>query len=264
MKKASMSRMTRREFVLAAPAAAVAAGLGLTGLTASARPVAEHAPSPGLSVGYLQGSEEWNHLQGLSPTLDAVTGETLMDQARLVPAEALAQGDGRFAGRDARVTVHGFLTDAPHDLPRMRMQVGFRPYHGLQSVVWGYEGSSICCAQPASMFTVPIHADSGLQLSLDVSVRGSGSSLPVEAVFSPGSAPDQLKLRRGVYLLSWHLPSAPGAPDWSRYRAFAERIEQQEPGIPAMRRFMIADAGGAVKSLPVLVMSVAYADEALS
>lgn len=267
MKKSKFSQMTRREFVLAAPAVAAAACLGGLGRIAPAAAADLKQDSAGrFSIAYLEGSEQWDHLHCLAPTPEGVGGETTMDQARLVPADTLWSGDGSFAERGARVTIHGLLGEAPDNLPEMEMKARYRPFHESQSVLWGFQGSPTHAAQPATSFSAPIDAGTGLELSLELRPRKDRSRETepetAEARFTPGAAPGQAKLRRGVYLLAWDLSSGSALPDWSRYHAIADRIAKPEEGLPEIRRFMLTDAFGPVKTLPALVMSVDYADQA--
>ncbi len=257
MKTSRFFEITRRELMVAAPAVAAAAGLGTMGRAALAGCVGHgERQAAKLSLAYLQGSEAWDYLQGLTPTLRAVAEDMEVDEAPLVPAEFMISGDPSFARRGARVTVHGPLSAETDRLPAMVMKAHFRPYHEAVHAAWGYQGTVLSRAQPATAFTVPIDAVTGLRLSLEI-----GPAL-AEAHFDPGDAPGRAKLRRGAYLMSWSLPSGTADPGWRRYRVIAERIERPEEGMPEIRRFMIADAAGQAKSLPAVMLTVDHAEGA--
>ena len=245
MKTSRYLEITRRDLMVAAPVLAAAVGLGTMGRSALASCFGHgEQQAAKLSLAYLQGSEAWDYLQGLTPTLPAVAEDMEVDEAPLVPAETMISGDQSFATRGARVTVHGPLS-AETRLPAMVMKAHSRPYHEAVHAAWGYQGPETPRAQPAIAFTVPVDAATGLRLSLEV-----GPAL-AEAHFDLGDAPGRAKLRRGAYLMSWGLPSDTADPGWRRYRAIAERIERPEEGMPETRRFMIADASGQAKSLPL-------------
>ena len=258
---------TRREVLVAVPAVAAAVGVGSVGRTALAGcGGADHERTARLSLAFLQGSEQWDHLQGLTPTLEAVTEDMTVDEAPLVPADALIVGDGGFATRKARVMVHGLLAEPSDRHPMVRIAAHYRPFHDTAHIAWGFDGATTCCSTPATEFTVPVDAATGLQLSVEVRPRGTGpddaDSAFAEATFSLGIAPGRAKLRRGVYLMAWDMPTGAPLPAWQRYRVIAERIETPEDGMPATRRFMLTDATGAAKALPAVMLSIDYADAA--
>jgi hypothetical protein len=258
---------TRREVLVAVPALAAAVGVGGVGRTALAGCTgADHEQAARLSVAFLQGSEQWDHLRALTPTLEAVTEEMAVDEAALVPADQLISGDGGFATRGARVMVHGLLGEPSDRHPAMRIAARYRPFHDASYLAWGFDGSTACCSSPATEFTVPVDAAVGLQLSVEVQPRDAetdGIDLAVaEATLGLGIAPGQAKLRRGIYLMAWDMPAGASLPAWHRYRVIAERIETPEDGMPASRRFMLTDATGAARTLPAVMLSIDYADAA--
>lgn len=258
MKTSRLFEISRRDLMVTAPVVAAAVGLGgpgraaLAGCTGHGEQLAAK-----LSLAYLQGSEAWEFLQGLTPTLHAVAEDMEVDEAPLVPAETMMSGDANFAKYGARVTVHGPLSEeTDRRLPAMVMKAHFRPHHDAVHAAWGYQDPEMSGAQPGTAFTVPVDAATGLRLSLEV-----GPAV-AEAHFDLGDAPRQAKLRRGAYLMSWGPPSGWVDPGWSRYRAIAERIEKPEDGMPEVRRFMIANAFGQAKSLPAVMLTVDYAEAA--
>ena len=267
MKKSSIFDLTRREFMAAGSVVAVTAGFGGFGRAALADCAGfGHQRAARLSIAYLRGSENWDYLRGLTPTLEAITEDMDVDEAPLIAADALVGGDSGFAARGARVTIHGLIAEPSDRLPAMLLKAHYRPYHEATHMAWGFEGSALCRAQPAASFTLPVHAGGGLQLSLEVWPRGGNTELTdpaiAEAYFGLGATPGEAKLRRGAYLMAWGLPGGPKLPVWSRYRAIAERIETPEAGMPETRRFMLTDATGAAKAPPAVMLTVDYSDAA--
>ncbi len=266
MKKSSIFELTRRDFAAAGAAVAVTAGLGgmsraaLAGCAGSS-----HRQTARLSIAYLQGSENWDYLRGLTPTLEAVTEEMTLEEAPLIAADAVASGDPGFAARDARVSIQGLIAEPSDRLPAMLLKAHYRPYHETAYMVWGFEGSTLCCAQQPASYALPIDAGVGLQLSLEVRPRGGNTNaaepLIAEAKFVLGATPGEAKLRRGAYLMSWGLADGPKLPVWTGYRVIAERIETPEEGLPETRRFMVTDASGAAKALQAVMLTVDYGDE---
>lgn len=267
MKKSSTFDLTRRGFMAAGSAVAVTAGFGGVSRAAVADCAGfAHRQAARLSIAYLRGSENWDYLRGLTPTLEAMSEDLNVDEAPLIGAEALASGDPGFAARGARVTIHGLIAEPSDRLPAMLLKARYRPYHEATHIAWGFEGSALCCAQPPASFVLPVHAGGGLQLSLEVWPRGSKTEKTdptiAEANFELGATLGEAKLRRGAYLMAWGLPGGPKLPVWTRYRAIAERIETPEEGMPETRRFMVTDTSGAAKALPALMLTVDYGDEA--
>lgn len=262
MKKDPTFALTRRDFVAAGSALAVAGGLGRSALADCAG--VAHRRTARLSVAYLQGSDGWDHLRGLTPT-PAVPGEDApVDEAPLVAADALSHGDPAFALRGARLTIHGLVGDPDRRLPAMLLKAHYQPYHDTAHTVWGFEGTDLCCARPATSFVQPVAVGAGLRLSLEMWPRGADATQTdpavAEAVFDLGVLPGTAKLRRGAYLMSWALPDGPAPRAMTRLRAVAERIDPPEEGMAAVRRLAITDAAGAARSLSAVLFTVEYGD----
>lgn len=264
MKKSSSTKLTRRNFVATGSAVVATVGFGGIGRAALADCTGiDRQKTAGLSVAYLQGSEDWDYLHGLTPTLARTTDDMAVDETVLITADAMESGDFGFAARGARVKIHGMISERADRLPPMLLRTHYRPYHEETHVAWGIDNSADGCAQPGTTFAVPVDASAGLQLSLEM--PRSGKSLAAdpaiaEARFVLGAMPGEAKLRRGAYLMTWGLPDAPIASGWNGYRVIAERIETPEEGMPETRRFMVTDASGVAKALPALLLTVDYRD----
>ena len=265
MKKSSSFNLSRRNFVATGSAVVATVGFGGIGRAALADGSGMgHQKAAGLSIAYLQGSENWDYLHGLTPTLVATTDDMAVDEAVLIAADALKSGDSGFAARGARIKVHGMITEQSDRLPPMLLRAHYRPYHEETHIAWGFEDSPFCCPQPGTTFTLPVDAGAGLQLSLEVPSH-DGSSVMIdpaiaEARFDLGATPGEAKLRRGAYLMTWGLPGAPMISAWTGCRVIAEQIETPEEGMPETRRFMVTDVSGAAKALPALMLTVDYGD----
>ncbi len=263
MKKFSAFNLSRREVLAAGSALAATAGI-TNAAYAGAGGCFGHQRTAQLSVAYLQGSETWDYLHGLTPDLGAVTEDMTVDEAPLIAAESIASGDVSFAVRGARIAIHGLVAKPTAGLPAMHLKAHYQPYHEGTHVAWGFEGSELCCAQPATAFTMPVEAGTGLRLSLEVRPRGSqaedGEAAVAETKLGLGVLPGGAKLRRGAYLMAWGLPDGPLLPPWSRYRVVAEQIEAPGEGLRASRRFMVQDASGAATTLQAVLLTVDYGD----
>jgi len=265
MKKSSNLNLSRRNFVTTGSAVVATVGFGGIGRAALADCTGfGHHEAAGLSIAYLQGSENWDYLQGLTPTLAATTDEMAVDEAVLIAADALASGDSGFASRGARIKVHGMISHRSDQLPPMLLRTHYLPYHEETHIAWSFEDSADSCAQPGTTFTMPVDASAGLQLSLEMPV--SGKSIATDpavaaARFVLGATPGEAKLRRGAYLMTWGLPGAPMESALTGCRVIAEQIETPEEGMPETRRFMVINASGAAKDLPALMLTVDYGDE---
>lgn len=265
MKNSSSFKLTRRKFVATGSAVVVSAGLGGVGHAAFADYTISGIHRAGrLSIAYLQGSENWDHLHGLTPTLAAVTDDMIVDKAPLVGASSLAKGDSGFTTRGARITIHGLIAEPSSLLPPMLLKAHYLPYHDTTHIAWSFEGSSSNTAPAGSSFTVPVDASNGLRLSLEMQPSSSnsvaGSPTVADAQFVLGATSGEAKLRRGAYLLTWGLADAPMLFAWTGCHVVAERIEMPEEGMPETRCFMVADAAGKPRSLPALMLTVEYAD----
>jgi len=265
MKKSSSFNLSRRNFVATGSAVVATVGLGGVGRAALADYSGiGHQKAAGLSIAYLQGSENWDYLHGLTPTLAATTDEMAIDEAMLVDADALASGDPGFAARGARIKIHGMITKRSDRLPPMLLRTHYRPFHEETHIAWGFDDSADSCAQPGTTVNVPIDPSAGLQLSLEMPRPGrilATDPAIAGARFVLDAIPGEAKLRRGAYLMAWGLPGAPIDSAWSGYRVIAEKIETPEEGMPETRRFMVTDTSGAAKALPALMLTVDYGDE---
>jgi len=258
MKKSSNRKLTRRNFV--ASGSAVVATIGFGGIGRADYAGLGHQKAAGLSIAYLQGSENWDYLHGLTPTLAATTDDMMVDEALLIGASTLASGDPRFAFQGARVTIHGLISEPSNKLPPMLLKTRFRPYHDTTHLAWDFEDFTRGDAQSGTAFTMPVNADSGVQLSLEMRPRGEELVSIAEAQFVLDATRGEAKLRRGAYLMTWGLPDAPMLSAWSGCRVIAEQIETPEEGMPETRRFMVIDATGAAVALAALMLTVDYGD----
>ena len=261
MKKSSNSKLTRRNFVATGSAVVATIGFGGVGRAAWAdRSGFGHQQAAGLSIAYLQGSENWDYLHGLTPTLAAATDDMAVDEALLIGANTLASGDPGFATQGARITIHGMISEPSNQLPPMLLKARFHPYHDETHMAWGFEDSTLGNAQSGTAFTMPVNANSGVQLSVEMRALGDESVSIAEAQFVLGATPGEAKLRRGAYLMTWGLPGAPMLSAWTGCRVIAEQIETPEEGMPETRRFMVTDVTGAAVALPALMLTVDYGD----
>ena len=164
MKKSSNFELNRRNFVAAGSAVVAAVGFGGVGRALADNAGVGHGQAARLSIAYLQGSENWDYLHGLTPTLDATIDDMAADEASLIAADALVCGDSSFAARGARVKIHGMIAESSNRLPRMLLKARYRPYHDASHIAWGFEDSALGGAQPAVSFALPVDTGTGLQL----------------------------------------------------------------------------------------------------
>lgn len=261
MTKPRNLELSRRHVMALAPAIALTAGLTGVGRSALAEPGrGSAAHTAGLALGYMVGSETWDHLDGLTPTLERLDETAVRDEAPLVTASSLATGDGAFAARGARVILHGFMAEPDAGLPAMHLKTHYVPHHELTHLAWSYQGAESCCGTTTTELTLPAHPDHGMKLSLEVRAEGAVEPSRAEAVFTLGEVFGRPKLRRGAYLMSWHLSSDRQATHlWPGMRAIAERVPEASKGIKVTRRLMVAGVDRRPVRLPALLMTVDYA-----
>ncbi len=301
----------RRELLALGPAFALTSGLLSSKLAAAAGPLRRLAgPNPQdlVSIGYWDGSEALASFDGLAPTAEplvADAGETSGDRAAdaeperadLIAAEALGEGDPRFARKGAKIQIHGMfpVEDAPaEDLASLSLDVYFKPYHGTPFHAWGFVNGALPSSCSPTAFTAPIAQVSGLNLCFEIndaadrhgqrvdhadreapahgasaSAEPSGSADPstiqVWTRFSLGREAGLVKLRRGVYLISWRGRAARPLPSWRKYRvltAAPKDVDRQEdigPKAPPFRLVRRRDEGTPA-DLTYALLSVDYAD----
>lgn len=249
-------KMSRRGLLVLGPAGALAVGaLRPRRVLAAAVPdgwLAADAVSQGqVALGYWRGSDALPALD----TLARVTAAALPERDDtaafdIEPAQTIRRGDPRFAASGARVTVHGLIgaEAALAALPEVSLTAHFAPYHAAAFPAWSSAAGGGAAA--GSAFTVPVDAEVGLALSLQV---GEGAALPLR--FALDAAPGGAKLRRGVYLVALD-PAA----SWRRYTALA--ATPVDPAADdAQTRFCFVERRGAGRcaALPVLVLSIDHA-----
>jgi hypothetical protein len=129
---------------------------------------------------------------------------------RLVDARALPTGDPGLAAEDVRLSLRGGFdpSDALRDLASLSIDVDYRPFHDAVHHAWRFDAGPVPgIASPVGV-TVPIAADTGLSLIVEVSEGETRESQRYRLHLTTGSEPGLPKLRPGVYLLTWpHLQS---------------------------------------------------------
>ncbi|MEM7221462.1 MAG: hypothetical protein AAF495_00695 [Pseudomonadota bacterium] len=261
MRKSPRFTLSRRDLMVLAPATAVTAGLSGVSGAALAGPGCGGAHTAKLAVAYLSGSETWAHLDGLSPTLEALSEDAEHDEAPLVTASSLASGDQAFAERSARISLHGLMSEPSADLPDMRLMAHFEPYHELTHQTWCYEGSGPNCGSDSGDLTLPIDPAHGMKLSLEVQTPDEETPAVAEANFAVGEAFGRPKLRRGAYLIAWDRPGGrQSSHPWFGLKAIVERVPEPSEGVTAVRRFMVAGTDATPLRVPALLMTVDFAE----
>ena len=298
----------RRKFLALGPACALGSGLLSSKLAAAAGSLGRLAganPQDAVSIGYWDGSEALASFDGLAPTAEplvADAGETSDDRAAdagperadLIAAEALGEGDPRFARKGAKVRIHGMfpIEAAPaEDLASLSLDVYFKPYHGAPFHAWGFVNGSLPSVCSPTAFTAPIAQVSGLNLCFEITDAGErrgpsvdhadreapahGASASAESAdptmtqvwtrFSLGREAGLPKLRRGVYLIAWRGRRARPLPSWRQYRvltAAPRDTDRQEDIGPEAQPFRVVRRRdeSTPADLTYALLSVDYAD----
>jgi hypothetical protein len=131
--------------------------------------------------------------------------------SRLVDARALPAGDPELAAQGVRLSIRGGFdsSDAPaRDLASISIDVDYRPFHNSVHHAWGFDAGPVPSMASPVRFAVPVAADTGLNLIVDVREDEAGEPRRYGVHLTTGSEPGLPKLRPGVYLLTWpHLQS---------------------------------------------------------
>ncbi len=183
------------------------------------------APAIPMSVGYIDGSEEYRSFKHLprkirSPLFQE-EGEEEEASPIIVPAESLFQADTSLPGRPLRIHVHGLYPPASLEVKHRRevpwavdLEAVFPSPDPafptpLRFYAWGLRQKPGWDPSPPVMFRFPLDWQVLPQFILRV-WRADGSHDVMRTRFTLDNEAGRPKLRRGVYLLGL----APGA--WSR------------------------------------------------
>lgn len=237
--------MTRRGFMALGQACALTPALAaiLTPSFAAAaanlgRIIAPGSADPGsLTVGYWLGSGKWvgfdsvthstEPLRDASAAGDETAGPEPL-RADLINAESLSQGDPRFARSGARVRILGMIPNDARkvgNLASLSIDLHNRPYHDVPYHAWSFENAALLSIGQANGFTVPIDAGHGMTLAFGIG-DGARAEKRIFTRFTLGSEGGTVKLRRGVYLISWRGPGARPMPSWRKHQVLALEVEK--------------------------------------
>jgi hypothetical protein len=167
------------------------------------------------SFWYLSGSQDLSPqdlASGLQLTAGGKECETGGNEGpafRWVNATSLRRGNMQFAGKRARVLIHGFLCPErsmiPSSLVSFAIDLDYRPNHPVFYHAWRHENRGVLNAGRPTVFHAPIDADFGLNLQVTMETIGASGSMTQKSFvwLALNEEPDEAKLQRGLYLLRY-------------------------------------------------------------
>lgn len=193
MSQRQSTLLDRRRFLLASSACAVAATYPVRPTWAMAT---TDRATPSLVLAYRPSGEDPPYLVGDAP---------------LVAAESLASGDARLARGGARVAVHGLLGEAGMPAAGIRSSALHVSFPRRFSP-WSFASGAVSRAAGAVEFFVPVDAERGLELTLEVDrdatfgdrllrLASGRARREWTARLQVGGERRAPKLREGVYLI---------------------------------------------------------------
>jgi len=211
----SSSTLLRRRDVLTLGAAGLLTPL-IGNLTWVAPLAAAEIPVQPMSVGYIDGSEEYRSFKRLPrkirrPLLQK-EGDEEEGSPVVIPAESLFQADTSLPGRPLRIHVHGLYPPVALQAERRRevpLAVDLEAVFPspdpaspapLRFYVWGLRQKYGWDPSPPTSFRFPLEWQVLPQLILRV-WRTDGTHHVMRTRFTLDNEPGRPKLRRGVYLL---------------------------------------------------------------
>jgi hypothetical protein len=214
--------MHRRQFLVLGAAGALAPWMsGVAQATQAAQAPGQLVPER-LSVGYVNGSDEMDHLKDFPWTVATKQGKILAGTIEVLPAERLITGDQDLAGGDVTMTVHGLYPSAPaacRGVDKVDLDVFFpspdpASSKPLRFMAWSFRRQPGINVSQRLSFPVPLGLDGRLDLSVRTVYRGEGKDIAARVLQNPPAIQrlyktsftvdweaGRPKLQRGVYLL---------------------------------------------------------------
>ncbi len=152
---------------------------------------------------------------------------------KLMAAEALLEGDPRFARDGVRLAIYGMVSHDDlgrwADVASLAIDVNFEPFHANVFHAWAFRNDPVPCISSSGTCRVPVADALRLTLAVAQPVAAARPTTPAaepEASWTQqasirltlGREPRQPKLQRGLYVIALRHTPTPLRPAWRACR----------------------------------------------